>query len=352
MLNRRFWPYRYADVRRMADTRIASSPATRPNTGAFHRRRRCRPQDRRSSRCDPLNDDGTRLHAWITFQVLPLVRDRLASGFGRVDRVPLAITPASARRDPTRAAAIAPVRPKCDQLPTQAHVPRARGATTPVVGSIDHSEGGPGGRSRLREDGGARAGAFPGDAAPSGGRCRGSASRPPKGDRPARLTWRRRHGRRASRTPLPHQFSDRDPSARSDRPAIELWTGQRHERARAGPGAGSWCWASAEQHPVLMSRFRRRGRFHLRMDASASATALRVGWLNDRVRARHAAGNSAAQGPSRRGAAVPRGRCRPGHASPDGMLAGHSGGAASAATRAAVHPEPLASGAAPPPVST
>jgi len=98
MLNGRFWPYRYSDVRRMADfqNRVFARYAAAHGVpfidvaGVF-------PQDP-ALFLDAIhfNHEGTRLQAWIVFQaLLPLVRDRLASGtWPRPDRVPLATHPA------------------------------------------------------------------------------------------------------------------------------------------------------------------------------------------------------------------------------------------------------------------
>jgi hypothetical protein len=98
MLNGRFWPYRYADVRRMADfqNRVFARYAAAHGVpfidvaGVF-------PQDP-ALFLDAIhfNHEGTRLQAWIVFQaLLPLMRDRLASGaWPRPDRVPLATHPA------------------------------------------------------------------------------------------------------------------------------------------------------------------------------------------------------------------------------------------------------------------
>jgi hypothetical protein len=97
MLNLRFWPYRYADVRRMADfqNRVFARYAAAHELPFLDVAGRFPQASALFLDAIHFNKDGTRLQAWIVFgQLLPLVRERLTSGaWPRPDRVPLTAHP-------------------------------------------------------------------------------------------------------------------------------------------------------------------------------------------------------------------------------------------------------------------
>jgi hypothetical protein len=98
MLNTDFWPFRYADVRRMADfqNRVFRRYAAAHRLPFIDVAGEFPPLPALFVDAVHFSDDGTRLQAWIVLNgLLPLVRERLVSGaWPRPDRSPLAAHPA------------------------------------------------------------------------------------------------------------------------------------------------------------------------------------------------------------------------------------------------------------------
>lgn len=96
-LNQDQWPYRYRDIRRLADFQNRVFSRWAAASGALFVDVAAAYPEAPDLFLDAIHmkSDGTRLHAWIVFlALLPDVRERIASGaWPRPDRVPLAAHP-------------------------------------------------------------------------------------------------------------------------------------------------------------------------------------------------------------------------------------------------------------------